>query len=36
MSKKLYVFGIGGTIGSRVIKALTMLLATGVKLDNGL
>ena len=31
---KLYVFGIGGT-GSRVIKALTMLLASGVKLDNG-
>jgi hypothetical protein len=30
---KLYVFGIGGT-GSRVIKALTMLLASGVKLDN--
>lgn len=31
---KLYVFGIGGT-GSRVIKALTMLLASGVKLKNG-
>ena len=31
---KLYVFGIGGT-GSRVIKALTMLLASGVKLNNG-
>lgn len=30
---KLFVFGIGGT-GSRVIKALTMLLASGVKLDN--
>lgn len=30
---KLYVFGIGGT-GSRVIKALTMLLASGVKLEN--
>jgi hypothetical protein len=29
---KLYVFGIGGT-GSRVIKALTMLLASGVKCD---
>ncbi|MDP4268726.1 MAG: hypothetical protein Q8909_01235 [Bacteroidota bacterium] len=29
---KLYVFGIGGT-GSRVIKALTMLLAAGVKCD---
>ena len=27
---KLYVFGIGGT-GSRVLKALTMLLASGVK-----
>jgi hypothetical protein len=27
---KLYVFGIGGT-GSRVLKALTMLMATGVK-----
>jgi len=34
MANKLYVFGIGGT-GSRVIKALTMLLASGVKLDNG-
>lgn len=34
MAKKLYVFGIGGT-GSRVIKALTMLLASGVKLENG-
>jgi hypothetical protein len=33
MAKKLYVFGIGGT-GSRVIKALTMLLASGVKLEN--
>jgi hypothetical protein len=31
---KLYVFGIGGT-GSRVIKALSMLLASGVKLSNG-
>ena len=30
---KLYIFGIGGT-GSRVIKALTMLFASGVKLDN--
>lgn len=27
---KLYIFGIGGT-GSRVIKSLTMLLASGVK-----
>jgi len=30
---KLYVFGIGGT-GSRVIKALTMLLATGVNIND--
>jgi len=30
---KLYVFGIGGT-GSRVIKALTMLLATGVNISD--
>lgn len=30
---KLFVFGIGGT-GSRVIKALTMLLASGVRLEN--
>lgn len=29
---KLYIFGIGGT-GSRVLKALTMLLATGVKIE---
>ncbi|KOS04806.1 hypothetical protein AM493_01165 [Flavobacterium akiainvivens] len=29
---KLYIFGIGGT-GSRVIKALTMLLATGVDIN---
>lgn len=33
MAKKLYIFGIGGT-GSRVLKALTMLLASGVKLQN--
>lgn len=33
MPKKLYVFGIGGT-GSRVIKSLAMLLASGVKLEN--
>jgi hypothetical protein len=33
MARKLYVFGIGGT-GSRVIKALTMLFASGVKLNN--
>lgn len=32
MAKKLYIFGIGGT-GSRVIKALTMLLASGCTLD---
>jgi hypothetical protein len=30
---KLFIFGIGGT-GSRVIKALTMLLASGVKMEN--
>ena len=30
---KLYIFGIGGT-GSRVIRSLTMLLASGVKLDD--
>ncbi|MCU0468308.1 MAG: hypothetical protein MUF58_06880 [Arcicella sp.] len=29
---KLFIFGIGGT-GSRVIKALTMLLASGVKIN---
>lgn len=29
---KLYVFGIGGT-GSRVLRALTMLLASGVRCD---
>lgn len=34
MARKLYIFGIGGT-GSRVIKALSMLFASGVKLDNG-
>ncbi|MBZ9787602.1 hypothetical protein LB456_09055 [Psychroflexus sp. CAK57W] len=33
MAKKLYVFGIGGT-GSRVIKAVTMLLASGYSLKN--
>lgn len=31
---KLFLFGIGGT-GSRVIKAATMLFATGVRLANG-
>ena len=31
MSRKLYVFAIGGT-GSRVLKALTMLFASGVKI----
>jgi hypothetical protein len=30
---KLYLFAIGGT-GSRVIKALTMLLASGVAIKN--
>lgn len=30
---KLYVFGIGGT-GSRVLRALTMLLASGVKCND--
>lgn len=30
MSKKLFIFGIGGT-GSRVLKSLTMLLQAGVK-----
>ncbi len=34
MAKKLYIFGIGGT-GSRVIKSLAMLFASGIKLDNG-
>lgn len=33
MARKLYIFGIGGT-GSRVLKALTMLLASGCKLKN--
>jgi len=33
MARKLYVFGIGGT-GSRVIKALSMLFASGCKLEN--
>jgi len=33
MAKKLYIFGIGGT-GSRVIKSLVMLLASGCKLKN--
>ncbi|NPA44091.1 MAG: hypothetical protein GXO49_01005 [Chlorobi bacterium] len=32
MARKLYIFGIGGT-GSRVIKAFTFLLASGVKLS---
>ena len=30
---KLFIFAIGGT-GSRVLKALTMLLASGVKMDH--
>jgi hypothetical protein len=33
MARKLYIFGIGGT-GSRVLKALSMLFASGVKLEN--
>jgi len=33
MAKKLYIFGIGGT-GSRVLKAFTMLLASGCTLKN--
>lgn len=32
MKGKLYVFGIGGT-GSRVLKSLVMLAASGVKID---
>lgn len=32
---KLYVFGIGGT-GSRVLRSLAMLLASGVKLGGGI
>lgn len=32
---KIYVFGIGGT-GSRVLRSLTMLLASGVELGNGI
>jgi hypothetical protein len=35
MANKLFVFGIGGT-GSRVIKAFTMLMAAGVKLDSSI
>ena len=31
---KLYIFGIGGT-GSRVLRSLTMMLASGVKLGQG-
>ena len=33
MSRKLYIFAIGGT-GSRVLKALTMLFASGVKIGS--
>ena len=29
---KLYIFGIGGT-GSRVLRSLTMLMASGIKMD---
>lgn len=32
---KLYIFGIGGT-GSRVLRAFTMMLAAGVKLDSSI
>ena len=32
---KIYVFGIGGT-GARVIRSLTMLLASGVKLGESI
>ena len=33
MANRVYVFGIGGT-GSRVIRSLTMMLASGVKLPD--
>lgn len=33
MARKLYLFGIGGT-GSRIIKAFTLLMASGCKLKN--
>jgi hypothetical protein len=33
MARKLYIFSIGGT-GSRVLKALTMLFASGIKIGN--
>ena len=33
MNSNLYIFAVGGT-GSRVIKALTMLLASGVVMKN--
>lgn len=33
MNPKLYIFAIGGT-GARVVKALTLLLASGAKLPN--
>ncbi len=32
---KLYIFAIGGT-GSRVLRSLTMLFASGVQLENGI
>jgi len=32
--KKLYIFAVGGT-GSRVLKAFTMLIAAGIKAENG-
>ena len=34
MPNKIYIFAIGGT-GSRVLRAFTMLMASGVKLPNG-
>src|ERR1700710_1991924 len=33
MTKNIFVFGIGGT-GARIIRSLTMLLASGVKLKD--
>ncbi len=33
MTRNIYVFGIGGT-GARIIRSLTMLLASGVKLND--
>ncbi|WP_222597207.1 hypothetical protein [Chitinophaga pinensis] len=33
MTRNIFVFGVGGT-GARVLRSLTMLLASGVKLNN--